>query len=268
MTIKELMSQVDADRVCDAFILLDYFFSNENYENSFIERYEAIPHFKKIIKDNIKLFSECEPNKDTKPHTIFILSVQGSENYEDSWKKKFRCFATSDDEVFPVLDKDFHVFDDEGEALVSHYSFDNALMEDMVNYVIAESSLTESGKEVCVACILSELFFWGAYPEDREKRVKKISEELIENANKTITEEDMKKSQSFHEKMKQWKDELYKNMSEDERMYYQAKERFEEETRDILSRYWDMKNEKMHKQYIDAIKAEYSKRKNNRRQCL
>lgn len=39
MTIRELMRQVDVNRVVDAFILLDYHFSEDNYKNSFIERY-------------------------------------------------------------------------------------------------------------------------------------------------------------------------------------------------------------------------------------
>ena len=41
MTVQELMSQVDVNRVVDAFLLLDYHFSENNYENTFFEKYEA-----------------------------------------------------------------------------------------------------------------------------------------------------------------------------------------------------------------------------------
>ena len=42
MTVKELFAQVEHERVTDAFILLDYTYSEENFENTFFEKYDSI----------------------------------------------------------------------------------------------------------------------------------------------------------------------------------------------------------------------------------
>ena len=44
MNIKELMAGVDVTRVIDAFLLMDFSFSASNYENTFLEKYEALPN--------------------------------------------------------------------------------------------------------------------------------------------------------------------------------------------------------------------------------
>lgn len=49
MNVKELMSKVDVNRVIDAFLLMDFSFSASNYENTFLEKYEALPNLKKIM---------------------------------------------------------------------------------------------------------------------------------------------------------------------------------------------------------------------------
>lgn len=256
MTVKELMSQVDVNRVIDAFLLLDYHFSDENYENTFFEKYEAIPKFRKIIEENIRLFNECIPDDTTDPCTIFIQYNQDSDNYEESWKKSFASFLIQDNEVLPVIGMDFHLFDDLGEAEVAHYSFDDAPMNEMANYVIAESSIKEIGKEICVAYLLSEIFFWGAFPCDREKRVNK----LIESLNREIREEELVSSQEFGEKMKSYRESFLQEMSDDEKEYYFAKERFKKDTEEICMRYMQKVNEEIHKSYIDVIRQEYKSR--------
>jgi len=260
MTIKELMSQVDVNRVADAFLLLDFGFSESNYENDFFEKYEAIPKMKNIINENIRLFTECKSDEDTVPYTVFIMYHQDDEDYENLGKKVFSCFATCDEDVLQILEKDFYIFDNEGETEVQRYSFDAVPMKDMVNYVIAESSIKELGKEICVAKILSEVFFWGVFPEDREKKV----EELFEKLTKPKTEKELIDSKSFTEIiMKKHMEELLSNMSEDEKAYDMAKKRFEKETEEIRNRYWQKIDDKIQKQYIKAIKMEYKGRCKN-----
>lgn len=256
MTVKELMSQVDVNRVVDAFLLLDYHFSEDNYENTFFEKYEAIPKLRKIIEENIRLFKECIPDDDTDSCTIFIQYLQDSDNYEESWKKTFASFLISDNEVLPVIDKDFHLFDDLGEAEVTHYAFDHVPMKKMANYVIAESSIKELGKEICVAHLLSNMFFWGIFPCDREKNVNKLNESL----HRPVTEEEIITSEEFKEKMKSYREALLHKMSDDEREYSLAKERFEKDTEEIRMRYMQKVNAEIHKSYIDAIREEYKRR--------
>lgn len=74
MNIKELMAEVDVDRVIDAFLLMDFSMSVNNHENTFLEKYDALPVLKKVIEENIHLFAQCKQNTDTKPCTIFILA--------------------------------------------------------------------------------------------------------------------------------------------------------------------------------------------------
>ena len=255
MTIRELMRQVDVNRVVDAFILLDHHFSEENYENSFIERYQAIPKMRQIIQENIRFFAECTSNDDKELHTIFVMEIQDSEDYSKKWKKQIISFAICDKEAVAVLDKDFHVFDNEGEARVEHYGIDQAPMEKMVNYTIAQSSLKNLGKEICAAKILSELFFWGMFPKQREKRVNELYESF-----KNIDEEEFVDKKSFDEVMKKWDDELMLKMSEDEKAYYAAKDIFDEATEDIVRRYWHRTILETQQQYIEAIKTEYNGR--------
>jgi hypothetical protein len=137
-----------------------------------------------------------------------------------------------------------------------HYCFDNVPMQEMANYVIAQSSLDKFGKEICVAKILSELFFWGAFPKEREKKVN----ELYENVSKPIDEKALVDSKVVEEKMREYEEQLMLNMSDDEKAYHLAKERFEKETEDIIERYWHKVKDDIHKQYIDAIKEEYKGR--------
>lgn len=256
MTVKELMSQVDVNRVVDAFLLLDYHFSEDNYENTFFEKYEAIPKLRKIIEENIRLFRECAPDDNTDPCTIFIKYNQDRDNYEESWRKTFASFLISDNEILPVIDKDFHLFDDLGEAEVTHYSFDHTPMNEMANYVVAEASIKEIGKEICVAYLLSEMFFWGAFPCDRKMRVDKLNESL----NRQIAEEELVTSKEFHEKMNEWRESLRQQMSDDEREYSLAKERFEKETEEIRMRYAEKVIDEIHRSYISAIRQEYKNR--------
>lgn len=254
MKLRELMAQVDLNRVVDAFLLLDYNFSAENFENSFIEKYEAIPKLRKIVEENIRQFAECEPNDDIVSHTIFIMYIPDND-YENQWKKKFSGFAICDEEALSVMDKDFHIFDDEGEAILQHYSFENIPIQKLSNYIIAQSSLDKFGKEICAAKILSELFCWGALPKEREKNVNEVHEII----SKPIDEKRVE-SKSVEEIMGKYKERLMLKMSDDVKKYYLAKERFAKETEDIVERYEHRVIDEIHKQYIDIIKAEYKGR--------
>lgn len=256
MKVQELMTQVDVNRVVDAFLLIDYSFSESNYESTLIEKYECIPKLRKIIEENIRLFKTCIPDKDTKPSTIFIMYVQDKESFEDSDKKTLSSFATDDEEVLAVIDKDFHLFDSLGEANVTHYCYDHVSINEMANYVIAEASIKELGKEICAAHLLSNMFFWGLFPEERAKRVNDLNKSLEQ----TITEEDVEASKNFKEAIKSYKDSFLQEMSVDQREYYLAKEKFQNDTEEIRMRYMQQVIEEIHKLYIDTIKQEYKSR--------
>lgn len=251
MNVKELMAEVDVTRVIDAFLLMDFSFSANNYENTFLERYDALLNLKKVIADNVHLFAECKPNTDTQPCTIFIFYNLDGDDYENQEKKSFGSFAVYDEDVFPILDKDFHIFDDKGEARLSYYSFDTASMNEMANYTIAKSSIEQFGKEVCAAYILSEIFFWGLYPEDREKKVHALEEKV----QKSMDEQKLLTEKEVHEML----DDDF-DMSDDEKFYYEEKEKFEKKTKFITNRYIAKINDEIQQEYIHAVREEYSSR--------
>ncbi len=255
MTVKELMREVDVERVIDAFLLFDYHISVENLRDTFIEKFNAIPKLKRIIRENIRLFAECTPNKDAELYTIFIISTP-NDDYEKQERNDISSFATCDAEVLQVIDKDFHIFDDKGEATISQYSFDEAPMQEMANYTIANSSLKELGKEICAAKILLELFFWGKFPEEREKAVNN----LYEHISKPTDKKNLIPDSTFEEVMRKLEKQLLASMSNDEKAYHLAKKRFEKETEAIVINYQNRINNEVHIQYIKAIKQEYKNR--------
>lgn len=251
MNVKELMSKVDVNRVIEAFLLMDFSFSASNYENTFLEKYEALPNLKKVIEDNVHLFAECKPNMDTNPCTIFIFYNSDEDDFENKKKKSFVSIAVDDDDVFPILDKDFHMFDDEGEARLQYYAYNHISMNEMANYTIAKNSIEQFGKEVCAAHILSEIFFWGLYPEDRENKVKALEERV----QRSMDEKYLYTKKEVHELLDE---DFY--MSDDEKLYYEEKQKFEEKTKGVINRYVAKINDEIHQEYIHAVRQEYSSR--------
>lgn len=178
MTVKELMEQVDADKVTEAFLLTFYLFHHNCYELSISEKFNAISKARELISDNINLFKSCTPTTDGEKYTIFIMYDQDDKDFENKESKSFSCFAIRDEEAFSALDKNFYLYTGEGEAELSHYSFDHEKICDMAAFTIAKSSIDTLGKEICVAKILSDMFFWGVYPKDREKNINKLEEKI------------------------------------------------------------------------------------------
>ena len=259
MTVKELMEQVDADKVTEAFLLTFYLFHHDCYELSISEKFNAISKARELISYNINLFKSCTQTTDGKKYTIFIMYDQDDEDFENKESKSFSCFAIRDEEAFSVLDKNFYLYTGEGETELSHYSFDHEKICDMAAFTIAKSSIDILGKEICVAKILSDMFFWGVYPEDREKNINKLEEKI----SKPYEESKGISLEEFEEKIKILESEIMEQMTEDEKLYYEAKDRFKEETKDIIRRYRKNLYRELEKQHIEIIREEYQGRMQN-----
>lgn len=251
MTIKELMEQVNVERVIDAFLLLDPYFSECDYKTTVLDQYKKIPKVKKAIKENIKLFIECEIENQDAPHTIFIFYDQDGEDYEKKWKKSFSCFLINDEEILSVIDKDIHLFDS-GEIVIPRYLFGNESIEQMAHYSISNLSIKELGKEICAANILSEMFWWGLDVQDREKNV----EEFIDNVK---DESDYLSKDESSKIREEYKKEFIDQMSADEKAYYAAQEKFDDETNEIIRRYENKVIEETQQKWITILKKEYKK---------
>lgn len=255
VTVKELFAQVKADRVADAllFFLLDCCFSAEDFENTFVEKFQAISRLREIIRENVRLFADAGCT--SAPYTIFILSTP-SGDYENQCKKELSAFLINDAEALKVIGKDFRVFDSEGEARITHYGVGDMPIDDIAGCTIARLSVDELGAELCAAKILAELLFWGALPEQREKNLQKLHERL----SKPIDKKEPVDSKPLEELMREHEEKLLANMSEDEKAYHCAKKRFEEETKEIVRRYQNRIISDNHRLYINAIKKEYTNR--------
>lgn len=257
MTVQELMGQVDSNRVADAYILLDYQFSKDNEEQTLVEKYERIPKLRHVIVENIREFQECKIDEAQAKHTLFVLEV-ASESYENSRKKELYGFVTRDEDILPVVDKDFRLFDDEGKARVNFYGFDMDHMNELAGYKVADSSIEVLGKDICAAYILSEIFFFGFMTEEREKNIDDFIDELEESA-KQIDRGECKCS-SYEDLCAEFEAECEKKLSEDELAYHKAKNHFEKEVEEIVDRHNRRVCDERHQLYIDTIRAEYKGR--------
>ena len=245
MTVKELMRDVNVNRVVDAFLLLDYNFSESNYESSFFEKFQAIPRIRDAIAYNARLLAECKPNEDAESYTIFVWYHPDEEDFEQVGKRIFTSIAFCDAEIQAVIGSDPFEF--------TSYCYNASLMRDLAAHRIAEVSIKELGKEVCAAKILSEVFWWGAYPEEREENVKR----LYARAARPITEKDLIDSRTFEENMKGLDEEIKRTMSDEQREYRHAQQEFESKTEEIRTTYRRKVSDEFFKQVVDAIKKEY-----------
>ncbi len=125
MTVKELMEQVDVDKVTEAFLLTFYLFHHDCYELSISEKFNAISKARELLSYNINLFKSCTPTTDGEKHTILLCMIKMMKILKIKRVKSFSCFAIHDEEAFSVLDKNFYLYTGEGETELSHYSFDH-----------------------------------------------------------------------------------------------------------------------------------------------
>lgn len=51
------------------------------------------------------------------------------DSYGDPWKKDLDGFLIHDKEILSVLDKNFRLFNDDGEVLINHYGLDMEYMD-------------------------------------------------------------------------------------------------------------------------------------------
>lgn len=255
MTVQELMTNVDVNRVADAYLLLDYYFSDDNFEQTLRQKYEAVPCLRHILRENIYLFKNVEVNTKREPHTIFIMEVS-TEDYDESWKKKLEGFSIADNDVIPVINKDFRLFDDDGDQRINHYCFDMTPLEDLAGYTIAQSAIEILGSEICAAYIMSVVFRFGLTPIERENNISDLYKQLDESI-KSVEEGNLI---SHEELMEALEIDLFSKSTEDERTYWTAEKVFKEATESIRNKHLKQVYADRHQQYIDEIRREFSNR--------
>ena len=256
MTIKELMGQVDPDRVMEAFMLVNWRFKSDNYDYSIAEKFKLVSKMREVILDNINLFRECTPKEDEKAFTVFIHEEAAGEKFDKKEATLLTCYGIYDEDTFALLERENGLSIDCNEDTSVGYSFEHEDIPSMASHFIAKSSVDKLGKELCVAQILSDMFYWGFYPEERKKHV----DDLMKSAEMPFDEIKIVPQEEMDRREAEWEAERLQNMFEDERAYDIARAKFEKEIDDILKRYWKETRQESDKQHIAAIREEYSSR--------
>lgn len=255
MTVQELFTCVDVEDVLHAYLLIDYHFSKDNDRQTLRQKVEAVNGLREIIINNVNDFKTCTPAEEEHRETLFIMEIPGREYGEDDLKE-LTGFVVYDDQIEHNLEKDFHLFGDDGELRIEHYGFDMMMVEELAACRIAKESIYKLGAAICASYILSEIFFFGFDKDEREQYINEIYADL-DKANQEIENGECVSAEELFEEMKK---DLYKDETEDEFQYRQAKEEFDQKVQDIETRYRKKVTEEIHKQYVDAIRKEYKDR--------
>ena len=86
---------------------------------------------------------------------------------------------------------------------------------------------------------------------DREYKVKALEERV----QRSMDEKNLYTEKEVHELLDE---DFY--MSDDEKLYYEEKQKFEEKTKGVINRYVAKINDEIHQEYIHAVRQEYSSR--------
>ena len=254
MNIQELFRQADPERIFYGYILIEPVFSKFEpipYE----KQTQALIKLKEYIVDACDRFKTCNISTDDNPGTVFVMKRR-SLNYGESYLGNLENRMIYDNAAFDAIDKDFRIWDDEGDAKLSFYGIDCTPISKLSGYTVAAESVNHMGINICCATILKELFFWGFTEEKREKSIKEFEESLA--AGEKDIEEG--RHRSFEELVEELELEWSSDESEDEKEYRRLKKEFEKSVKEIEHRYMEMIINEDHQAFIDAVKYEYQNR--------
>ena len=251
MNVKELFSRADPERVFYGYTLLRPVF--DDIESIPIEEQTGMYiRLKKHIYDTCERIGNCQIETG-EAHTVFVMNRTSLE-YGQSYKSSIECRLIVDKDALEAVNKDFSIWDDEGEVRLNFYSLDFTSTPEIARYTVASKSIEHMGINTCCAAILYDLFTWGFTDEDREKKQKEIIESLAES------ERDIEEGWYYtaEEVFEELKKELFSDCSEDEKEHIIREDQYKESVKEIEERYVRKILEKDHKDFIDAVRTEYS----------
>ena len=264
MTVQELFRKANKQMVFNAYALIEPLFDDLNKDSLAVKAGKM-----EIIKNRIftlcNHICECKPVQG-KQETVFVME-KSSTQYGYSYIKEIEAFCIKDDEALNAVDKDFTIWNRNGEVILNHYDISVVPFEEVVAYTIAGESVATYGVDACCAAILNQMCFWGTTVESRNERIEDVINELEESAKNIKLEECISHEELFAE----LEEELISDMSDDEKLYHQYEKEFRQKVRDIERREMIRVTDGDHKRYIEIIRAEYNDRigedktKHNRR---
>lgn len=253
LTVLELFKKADPELVYYAYIVCLPVF--EDYDNHrLIEKAKALSGLKEKIIEICDYISSCDIEED-KDYTIFI-SYRNSMEYDKSYIKEIFAFCIEDNEAINVIDKEFTIWNNDGEVVLKHYGFDFSKYEEVAGYYVAEESISREGIEACCAVILQEMCRFGFDPEYRNSKINEMITELKE----TIKHKDEQKYYTFEEVFGKLEEDFLNNASDDEREHHRLEKLYKESVKDIEHRAYIKLINENHSVIVEQIRNEYTNR--------
>ena len=249
MTVKDLLVEVDMNRLIEAFLLTDYRFCRDNRESSLCDRVALVPKMADVIRNFVSEINLNDFKPVGEPSTLFIFEIPLTE-YEDKGEVIYDIFFIEDKLAYEEMS-----VKKSGEyETLDHFEVDYIETDEFLNFQVAEYSINEFGKEICAAFILSHMLRMGRTIEERQVNIQKFNDEL-----------DGKKEWLDPVSIEEFLDEMDRlfteGMSEEEKLYHQMKDEFDNKTREFRRNYSNIKDEENHRKLTDGIYGEYRRRR-------
>ena len=193
MTVKELFKKADPTIVFYAYIMLEPVY-DEYKEYDVQTKAEGLEELRNKLLDNIQLIVNAKDNiNEVEPGTIFVMERKSTE-YDRPFESYTEAFLVKDEEVCDKVDKDFTIWNDNGDCITKHYAFDFVPLQTIANYNVAKESVRHMGIETCCAAILNEVCFWGLTESTRTEYLGRENNDMnycidFDNAISTADEE-------------------------------------------------------------------------------
>ncbi len=255
MNVQELFIKADPERVFYGYTIIRPVF--DDFEPISLEDQTlAYVKLKEHIADVCDVLKTCEIDMGNDPRTLFVMKRR-STVYGESYLGDLENWVLKDRDVLEALDKDFRIWDDEGEMRIPHYGIDFVPVTTLAGYTVASESVNHMGINICCATILRGLFMWGFTDEAREKRLEELEADL--DAGLKGYEEG--RVYTHEEVMEKLENELFANSSEDEKEHRRLEKEYKKSVKEIENRYIEKVIQEDHQFFIDAVKYEFRNRK-------
>ena len=174
---------------------------------------------------------------------------------EDKQKKFFEVFSLDKAEFLKKCGKDFHIWDDDADEKIAHYSFSFSEKEQVAGYEIAQKSVDEYGIEAICAAIAHEMQVFN-FGEETDKK-EQFFEDIKESIRKIDSGEE--KCVPADEALKELKASFRKKCTPEQNEYFDAQDEFEEKIKHLKDAWWEQEMKNKHQVLIDFIKEEHNK---------
>ena len=256
MKVKELFAKLDKDDIIRAFRHLYNVFPEYEMDRLTTEEIVAWDkRFEEAAKNLIDDICNMDDYTAEEDFAVFVVQLE-SEVYDNKSKKDYDTFIIQERELKEKAGGDFELWDYDGMVYISNYAYDMSPLEEIANYRIAEQSIEECSALTCAVVIFDEIIFFGMNKDSRKRNIEEVEADLIRADEEAAHTKGIPAEEVFKELRQEFMDSL---TDEDDRKYYELKDAFQEETREIEQRWWRKTFERNHEKKKNHIKAEWQR---------